>query len=108
MEEIIIDNIKIQYEFNEGMNNCKVVNSYLITNIDTQSQFIQKVITPCEGFNVRSVASYVHEWRAHNFLYNHNLWKSHTKDVDLNCDEPVYRRIIYCFLSILYKDNKKE
>ena len=31
----------------------------------------------------RNIKSYYREWVAHNWLYNHNLFKLHTKDVDL-------------------------
>ena len=43
----------------------------------------------------RIIESYIHEWVAHNVLYNLGLFRSHTRDVDLNDDEPKWRLWIY-------------
>lgn len=57
--------------------------------------------------NRRSITSMVYEWAAHNLLYQLGLFKSHTKDVDLD-DEPLYRRICYYVLGwIWFKFNDK-
>lgn len=57
--------------------------------------------------NRRSIKSMVYEWAAHNLLYQLGLFKSHTKDVDLD-DEPLYRRICYYVLGwIWFKFNDK-
>lgn len=54
----------------------------------------------CKTFK-RSELSLVNEWRAHNLLYTFGLFKSHTKDVDLDASK-WYTEIIYFILSILY------
>ena len=41
------------------------------------------------------------EWKAHNLLYDLNLFRSHTKDLDLDY-EPWYRRSCYYVLSKIY------
>lgn len=51
----------------------------------------------------RSINSYVHEWAAHKWLYNHHLWTARTKDVDLNSDENILFRIGYCIIYFLFK-----
>ena len=43
----------------------------------------------------RTIDSWAKEWIAHNRLYRAGLFKSHTKDVDLNEDESKFRLIIY-------------
>ena len=49
----------------------------------------------------------VYEWASYNFLYDIGLFKSITKDVDLN-DEPIYKRICYYILGwIWFKFNDK-
>lgn len=45
--------------------------------------------------NKRSVKSYIKEWYAHNVLYKMHLFRKHTKDVDLNDDESLFRRACY-------------
>lgn len=42
------------------------------------------------------------EWRAHNFLYVLHLFRSHTKDVDLNTGNSWYIKALYATLSVLY------
>lgn len=55
----------------------------------------------CSILYTRSIKSLVEEWRAHNLLYKLGLFKSHTKDVDLNNESKV-RLFIYKILSKLY------
>ena len=59
---------------------------------------------PAEGSVIhrRSIASLVNEWKAHNFLYDLNLYRSHTVHVDLN-DEPWQRRLAYWLLARFYR-----
>lgn len=54
------------------------------------------------GFD-RSNRSMIREWCAHNFLYKHNYKRERTKDVDLNQNESLSRRLGYFFLSLFYK-----
>ena len=57
--------------------------------------------------NKRSIKSMVYEWASHNLLYELGLFKSRTKDVDLD-DEPIYKRICYYILGwIWFKFNDK-
>ena len=56
---------------------------------------VNKLYTEGKLSHKRTETSYVREWFAHNWLYSHGLFKSHTKDVDLNDDEQWYRLLIY-------------
>lgn len=49
----------------------------------------------------REFESYVREWKAHNRLYKLGLFRSHTKDCDL--EEPIkwYHEIIYFILGVI-------
>lgn len=59
-----------------------------------------KTIYPeCAVFN-RSYFSLMCEWKAHNRLYKLGMWKSHTKDVDLEYPQKWYYKIIYFILGI--------
>ena len=48
----------------------------------------------------RTIQSYVVEVYAHNWLYNHHLFRKHTKDSDLEGDESKLRLIGY---GIIYR-----
>lgn len=47
----------------------------------------------------RSLKSLTREWRVHNFLYKIGLYKSRTKDVDLDYPQQWYYRLGYFILS---------
>ena len=46
----------------------------------------------------RTFDSYVREWRGHNRLYNLGLFRSHTKDVDLNEQNTFLEEVIWFIL----------
>lgn len=56
----------------------------------------------------RSIESYIEEWYAHNWLYNLGLFKSHTRDTDLDGDESIFRLICYKIIFILFARRKKD
>ena len=43
----------------------------------------------------RTIYSLLREWATHNFLYNLHIFRSHTKDVDLNAKQKWYEVIGY-------------
>lgn len=97
--EVIIDevhlNIHIQNSFLKKSK--KEIENFLLKLRDTKEfQQLQKL-----GY-ARSLKSQLREWCAHNFLYYNNLFISHTKDVDLNQNENIFRRIIYYIIYIIY------
>ena len=79
--------------------NCKIINGYTITDKKVMLDFINKLREEHNEFQVRTSLSYYREWKAHNILYKLGLFKEHTKDVDLNIDEPWYRRACYFIIS---------
>ena len=46
----------------------------------------------------RTIESYVREWKGHNNLYNLGLFKSHTKDVDLNENNSIIEELIWLII----------
>jgi hypothetical protein len=46
----------------------------------------------------RSEESWIKEWIAHNRLYKRNLFVDHTKDVDLDEKESLFRLFCYQFI----------
>lgn len=81
-------------------NNCKIIDSYKITDKQVMLDFIDELREKYKEFQVRTSLSYYREWKAHNTLYKLGLFKSHTKDVDLNIDEKLSKRICYFIISL--------
>lgn len=75
--------------------NTHVENSYLATDISFEVGYIIRERYIRHLPQTRKFDSYVREWKAHNNLYKLGLFKSHTKDVDL--EEPIkwYYELIY-------------
>lgn len=82
-------------------NNVKVIDSYKIDNNkdikDSIKIILENDLCP-QQVKDRTVISLYREWKAHNRLYKFNLFRSHTKDVDLGY-EPWYRRLCFFFLA---------
>lgn len=85
--------------------NIYIEDSYKVTHIKDMKAFLSKISSTteitCNVFNTVSCNSLIREWRAHNLLYSLHLFRSHTKDVDLNKNK-WYTNILYCVLSCLY------
>ena len=78
--------------------NTRVENSYLIKSRLKISRAVSNIIKERERLGLpvtRDKKSYIREWVAHNRLYKLGLFKSHTKDVDM--EEPIkwYYELIY-------------
>lgn len=50
----------------------------------------------------RDLESMIHEWRAHNFFYHLKVYRSRTKDVDLELRQVWYREWFCRVVSFLY------
>lgn len=90
---IIINGVMIKY------------NEECITILDSYKVKGREMRKILEGFKVstgyksrRSMESWIREWRSHNFLYRLGLYRSHTKDCDLEEDIDLWHRIIYWIL----------
>ena len=94
----------IRYKVGDG--NCRVVDSYLISDDGEKREFLALLAERHPEFAARSVTSYVREWAAHNILYGKGVARDHTKDVDLNVGEPWWRRFGYWVVSALHKQPK--
>ena len=86
-------------------NNVTIYDSYKVTHTGDMEYLIQKIRYnyPLNNYiiNKRSMSSLINEWKAHNLLYDLHLFRSHTRNVDLN-NEPWYRKVIYQILSKFY------
>ena len=76
----------------------KIINSYLISTKNDYKELIDILITCRKNSNYlisRSNKSYECEVRAHNRLYKLGLFKSHTKDADLEENIKWYKELFY-------------
>lgn len=52
--------------------------------------------------NQRDIESQVREWRSHNFFYKFHVFRSRTKDVDLELKQTWYRELFCRVVSFFY------
>lgn len=81
--------------------NTHIPNSYLVNNKDTISAYVDWIIDFRKAMKYtvsRSKESYIREWLGHNKLYELGLYKSHTKDVDLNENNSVIEELIWLII----------
>lgn len=89
-----------------GENPClHIENSYLITGKNGIRKTLDFIRTTrmyeklkAAGYS-RTPKSEYQEWRAHNFLYRIGYKTDRTGNVDIDQNEPKWRRIIYAILS---------
>lgn len=87
--------------------NIHIKDSYKIKDIDVFS-FLKylKDVKLKENFTYkRSLRSMEIEWIAHNILYRKGLFISNTKDVDINENETILRKLGYYIIYYLHEIN---
>lgn len=93
-----------------GTSVTRIPNSYRIKSIRDMEYIINRsreAVNKTPAFhtfaiNKRTTAGMIIEWRAHNFLYALHYKRIRTRTVDLDINEPWYRKIGYIILSTLY------
>lgn len=96
MNEIEIAGVKIQYD----KRNVRIIKSY---EVKKEWDMLYILITFQEQTNFqskRSLGSWIKEWKTHNRLYRLGLFRSHTRDCDLEENEKLHRLIAYQILGI--------
>lgn len=82
-------------------NNTKVINSYLLSTRKAIKEEVEwiKENRIARNYKVsRTTNSYVREWLGHNRLYRMGLFRSHTKDVDLQEPSSLLNELIWLIL----------
>ena len=108
-DALVIDGLIVELKFTADPT-VKVIDSYQMNSKAKIKGFLRdlheteayKTFVEKTGFN-RTFSSQVHEWAAHNFLYEKDYEVIRTKSVDINQKEGIKRRIIYFILSLLYR-----
>ena len=94
MKEIYIKNVKINY----NSKNVRIVDSYKIQK-RCDMAIILRLFKIKTGYrSKRSLKSWIREWKSHNRLYKMELFRSHTKDCDLEEHEKIHRLFVYNLL----------
>lgn len=96
MNEIEIAGVKIQYD----KRTVRIIKSY---EVKKKWDMLYILITFQEQTNYqskRSLESWIKEWKTHNRLYRLGLFRSHTRDCDLEENEKLHRLIAYQILGI--------
>lgn len=95
----------MEVQYSVSLNNIHIKDSYKITSEKEMMKILCKIklqyFSSKYFFYQTSYQELLNEWKTHNLLYDLHLFRSHTKDVDLN-DNPWYIKLAYTILSKLY------
>lgn len=82
-DTIIVDGVAYEYDYTD--NNIHIDNSCEIRKRDMEGALLSiEIAHPTLSVWKRPMKSLKREWATHNFCYMLGLWRSRTKDVDLN------------------------
>ena len=91
--------------------NTHITDSCQVKSRQAMREYLQELgesVTSEMAVNQRDIESQVREWRAHNFFYRIHVFRSRTKDVDLELKQVWYRELFCRVVSFFYFwDNKK-
>lgn len=82
-------------------NNTHIPNSYEVINKQLMEEYIKWIIEEriIRKYPItRTLKSYQREWLGHNKLYKYGLFKSHTKDVDLEEPQKLIWKIVWLII----------
>ena len=85
--------------------NTHIVDSCLVTSKEDIRAYLQKLrdaSSPEMAVNQRDMESQVREWRSHNFFYKFHVFRSRTKDVDLELRQSWLRELFCRVVSFFY------
>lgn len=85
--------------------NTRIVDSISVTTKADMRRFLTEVratAAPEMAVNQRDLESMVREWRSHNLFYILHVFRSRTKDVDLELKQPWWRELFCRLVSFFY------
>lgn len=85
--------------------NTRVLDSCMLTSKAEIRAYLETVRrqSPAEmAVNKRDLESQVREWRSHNLFYKLHIFRSRTKDVDLELQESWWRELFCRVVSFFY------
>ena len=85
--------------------NTHILDSCMVWSKAEMRDFLERVrqrSSPEMAVCQRDMESMVHEWRSHNFFYWLHVFRSRTKDVDLELQQTWYRELFCRVVSFFY------
>ncbi len=85
--------------------NTHIYDSYLIRSkaaIRAYLQALREQASPEMAVNQRDLESQVREWRSHNLFYWLHIFRSRTKDVDLELNQSWFRELFCRVVDFFY------
>ena len=85
--------------------NTHIVDSCLVKSKEDIRAYLQKLrdaSSPEMAVNQRDMESQMREWRSHNFFYKFHVFRSRTKDVDLELRQSWLRELFCRVVSFFY------
>ena len=90
--------------------NTHIVDSCTVKSKAEMRDFLQHLreeVSEEMAVNQRDIDSQIREWRSHNFFYRIHVFRSRTKDVDLELKQAWYRELFCYVVSFLYFWDRK-
>lgn len=94
MEELKIGEILIEYD----AGNVRIVDSYKVKKEEDMLEVLIWFKLKTGFRSRRSMDSWIREWKAHNIMYKLGIYRSHSRDCDLEELEKWHRRLVYWFI----------
>ena len=94
MEKLKIGEILIEYD----AGNVRIVDSYKVKKEEDMLEVLIWFKLKTGFRSRRSMDSWIREWKAHNRMYKLGIYRSHSRDCDLEELEKWYRRLVYWFI----------
>ena len=85
--------------------NTHIVDSCTVQNKAEMRQYLAQVreaVSEDMAVNQRDMESMVREWRSHNFFYMLHVFRSRTKDVDLELQQTWWRELFCRVVDFFY------
>ena len=85
--------------------NTHIADSCLVTSKEDMRAYLQELrdtSSPEMAVNQRDMESQIREWRSHNLFYRIHVFRSRTKDVDLELEQVWYRELFCYVVSFFY------
>lgn len=85
--------------------NTHILDSCLVKSKEDMRVYLHRLRDGVPGemaVNQRDIESQVHEWRAHNFFFKLHVFRSRTRDVDLELKQSWYRELFCRVVSFFY------
>jgi hypothetical protein len=84
--------------------NTHILDSYKVKTKAEMREYLQRLrdLYNDRAVNLRDMESMVREWRSHNFFYWMHIFRSRTKDVDLELHQSWYRELFCRVVDFFY------